>query len=333
MTAVPFSFELFPPRTPAVAARMPDVARQLGALGPEFISVTFGAGGSSRKESLGVLELVRDLAGVRPLAHLTCVGATTAELSALIGEFIDRGIRDFLALRGDKPAEAEGDEWLGEIRTGAELAQLVRGVRRTRIPEELERVTPTDGRWRVRDARGGIIAVAAYPTGHPESRGEQQDLDTLLAKEAAGANLAITQLFFEADDYLRFVERARAHGVTIPILPGIMPITSIARLNRMAQLSGEPVPQRWQRALESCTSDAARKELGIAQATAMCHDLLDGGAPGLHLYTQNRVSEPVELLCRVGAVDRARAEALLAKQDPVPESSSSAAFRMLMRSH
>ncbi|RRJ86389.1 5,10-methylenetetrahydrofolate reductase [Gulosibacter macacae] len=303
--SIPFSFELFPPRTAQVAERMPDVARALGALGPEFISVTFGAGGSSRDASLGVLEMVRDLGGARPLAHLTCVGSSFAEAAEVIAEFVDHGIVDFLALRGDPPQGMdEADDFLGDLRSAAELAQLIRGVRIARTPCELQTVGPRLDRWQVRRPSDGLLAVAAYPNGHPQAKSIEQDYDTLLAKEAAGANLAITQLFFEADDYLSFVEGARAYGVTMPILPGIMSITSIARLERMAALAGEAVPEKWRRALEGCRSDGARRELGIAQATAMCHDLLDGGAPGLHVYTHNRVDEPIELLCRVGAVDR-----------------------------
>lgn len=303
---IPFSFELFPPRTPAVAARMPDVARRLGALGPEFISVTFGAGGSTRDASLGVLEMVRDLGKARPLAHLTCVGSSFAEASEVIAEFVDHGIVDFLALRGDPPkGMSEEDDFLGDLRTAAELAQLIRGVRVQRTPGELEQFGAAGDRWRVRNPADGLLAVAVYPNGHPQSRSIEQDYDTLLAKEAAGANLAISQIFFEADDFLRFVDGARERGVRMPILPGIMPITSVARLERMAELASEKVPENWRRALEASRSDAARRELGIAHATAMSLDLLDGGAPGLHLYTHNRVDEPVELLKRVGAVDRA----------------------------
>lgn len=334
MTSIPFSFELFPPRNAAVAARMPEIAQRLGALAPEFISVTFGASGSTQDRSLEVLKCIREVAHCRPMAHLTCVGATTAGMAATVAEFIDAGIVDFLALRGDKPRDAVDDSWLGELRTAAELTQLIRGVRRTHIPGELTPVAPGENRWRIRDHRDGIIAVAAYPNGHPESRYPGQDVDALLAKQAAGANLAITQLFFNADDYLRFVDEATAAGVTMPILPGIMPITSVPRLNRMGQLTGEQVPQRLYDALQSCSSDAARRELGIAQATALCLDLLATGAPGLHIYTHNRIDEPVELLGRVGAITRTQAEAALMDVEQTPTSASAmSAYRMLLRSH
>lgn len=287
---IPFSFELFPPRTPTVAARMPEITRTLSAAGPEFISVTFGAGGSSRDASLEVLTLLRDGDCAKPLAHLTCVGSTRAESIAIIREFLDQGIHDFLALRGDPPKGlTEDDDFLGELRSGAELTEVIRRVR-----EEYGVPNPADR----------LLAVAAYPTGHPSSKSIEQDYDALLAKEAAGANLAITQLFFEVDDYLAFVEGARAHGVTLPILPGVMPITSVARLQRMAQLAGEPLPENWLRSLEACHSAGARRELGIAHATAMSHDLVAGGAPGIHVYTHNRTDEPLELLERVGALAR-----------------------------
>lgn len=334
MTSVPFSFELFPPRNAAVAERMPEIARRLGALHPDFISVTFGASGSTQDSSLEVLSCIREVAGVRPMAHLTCVGATTSEMADTVSEFIAAGIVDFLALRGDKPRDATGDDWLGELRTAAELTQLIRGVRRTRIPDDLVPVAPGENRWRIRDQRDGIIAVAAYPNGHPESRHRRQDVDALLAKQAAGANLAITQMFFEADDYLRFVDEATSAGVTMPILPGIMPITSVPRLKRMVELTGEPLPGRLYDALHSCSSDAARRELGIAQASALCLDLLAGGAPGLHIYTHNRIDEPVELLSRVGAITRTQAEAALMDPEPTPTSPSAvSAYRMFLRSH
>ncbi|SJM49993.1 methylenetetrahydrofolate reductase [Gulosibacter sp. 10] len=288
----PFSFELFPPRTAKVAERMPEITRVLGEAGPEFISVTFGAGGSSRDASLDVLRQIRRNGDARPLAHLTCVGSSEAEAGAIIDRFIENGILDFLALRGDPPKGlAETDEFLGDLRSGAELTEFIRRRRDARR-------TPGEE---------PLLVVAAYPNGHPQSRSIEQDYDALLAKQAAGANLAITQLFFEAEDYLRFVEGARARGVAMPIMPGVMPITSVARLQRMAELAGEAVPERWRRSLDACRSDRARRELGIAHAAAMSHDLLEGGAPGIHVYTHNRTDEPLELLSRLGAISPADA--------------------------
>lgn len=301
---MPFSFELFPPRNAEAAARMPDLIRVLGSTSPEFISVTFGAGGSSRDASLDVLTRIREV-GARPIAHLTCVGATISETSALITDFIQHGIVDFLALRGDPPrGYTGGDDFLGELRTAAELVQLIRGVQTELEPQRYVPYGARADRWELRERVPETIAVACYPNGHPQAASLEQDYDTLLAKEAAGATVAITQLFFDADDYFRFVDGARAHGSTIPILPGLMPITSIARLERMAQLAEEPVPETWRRALVESRSAAARRELGIAHASAMAHDLLDGGAPGIHLFAHNRSDEALEVLCRVGLLDR-----------------------------
>ncbi|KAB1657966.1 5,10-methylenetetrahydrofolate reductase [Pseudoclavibacter chungangensis] len=303
---IPFSFELFPPRNADVAARMPDIVARLAALRPEFISVTFGAGGSSRSTSLDLLRRIRTTTDITPLAHLTCVGSSYAEATGIIREFLDEGITNFLALRGDPPAGlGEDDEFLGDLRTGAELVQLIHRVRREHVS-----VTPSlaagheEPRWRVGGRPGATVCVAAYPNGHPRSRSIRQDYDALLAKEAAGANLAFTQLFFHADDYLRFVEGARTAGVTMPIVPGLLAVTSTARLRRMAELAGEPIPVGLYRSLERARSVGARREVGIAHATALALDLLDGGAPGIHLYTQNRIDEPTELLARIGAIER-----------------------------
>lgn len=300
-----FSFELFPPRTPALAEAMPGIVDALAVLGPEYISVTYGAGGSSRSTSLALLARIRD-AGAPPLAHLTCVGSSYAEAAGLIRQFLDEGITDFLALRGDPPkGMSEHDEFLGDLRTAAELVQLIHRVRAERESYQSSAGAPGPSpRWRVGHRPSSTVSVAAYPNGHPQSRGIQQDYDTLLAKQAAGANLAFTQLFFHAEDYLRFVDGATAAGITLPIVPGLLAITSTARLRRMAELTGEEIPVGLYRSLDRARSRAARREIGIAHATALAFDLLDGGAPGVHLYTQNRIDEPTEVLARLGAVPR-----------------------------
>lgn len=304
---IPFSFELFPPRNEQIAQRMPSIVDRLAALRPEFISVTFGAGGSSRGASLELLLRILRCTDALPLAHLTCVGSSYAEATQTIREFLDNGITNFLALRGDPPAgSGEDDDFLGDLRTGAELVQLIRHVRAQH--ETYAADVHRQSRWHLGSRPQATVCVAAYPNGHPRSRSIQQDYDALLAKEAAGANLAFTQLFFHADDYFRFVEGARAAGITMPIVPGLLAVTSCARLHRMAQLAGEPVPVGLDRALNRARSDAARREIGIAHTTALALDLLAGGAPGIHLYTQNRIDEPTELLARIGAVRRDPAE-------------------------
>jgi len=316
-----FSFELFPPRTPEIAARMHSIIDRLAAAGPEFISVTFGAGGSSRDKSLDLLDYIEHRTPTTAMAHLTCVGSSYAEANALVREFLDRGITHFLALRGDPPkGAASGEEFLGDLRTASELVQLIHFVQQEREPQRPLDIGGADGaagaghdRWVLGRGRQATVCVATYPNGHPQSRGIEQDYDVLLAKEAAGANLAITQLFFHADDYLRFVEGARAHGVTMDILPGILPVTSSARLHRMAELAEEPVPVGLDRSLARARSEGARREIGVAHAAALSFDLLEGGAPGIHLYTQNRIVDPLEVLARVGLVSRSVVEADAAK--------------------
>lgn len=300
-----FSFELFPPRNAEVAARMPLIVDELANLGPEFLSVTYGAGGSSQDMSLDLLRRIRDHTAVMPLAHLTCVGSSFAEAGALVREFRRNGIYDFLALRGDPPkGMSEDDDFLGDLRTGAEMVQLVRHVEEQEQVELASVKSPDDERWLVRERRRSTVCVAAYPNGHPSSRSMQEDYDALLAKEAAGADLAFTQLFFHAEDYFRFVEGAKKAGVTIPIIPGLLAVTSTARLERMAQLAGEEIPVGLYRSLDRAKSVRTRREIGIAHVTAMGLDLIDGGAPGIHLYTQNRVDEPTEILARMDAVPR-----------------------------
>lgn len=283
----PFSFELFPPRTPAVAARIPAIVEALAQLGPEFISVTYGAGGSSRHASLDVLRCILGRTDAVPLAHVTSVGSTRAELQALVRELLDLGVIDFLALRGDPPGGAARDARRGPLSTGAEVTRLIRDSRTARD-------------------RPRHVCVAAYPNGHPSAPDARHDIAALLAKQEAGATIAITQLFFEAEEYLRYVERAREAGVTIPILPGLQAITSTARLRRTAELTGDAVPNALERALDRARSEAARREVGVSHAAAVALDVLDGGAPGLHLYTHNRIDEPVEVLHRTGLLEPAR---------------------------
>ena len=202
---VAVSFEVYPPRSPDKLPGLQESIKALDSVAPEFISVTFGAGGSSTRNSLDVLSFIKDKTAAKPLAHLTCVGTTRTEAEGLIASFLDHGITEFLALRGDLP---EGEtEHRGELHHAVDLVDLMKNG--TPQSQPIER-----------------IAVAAFPNGHPESASLDQDIETLLAKQNAGATLAITQLFFYVEDYVSFVERATDTGVTIPILPGLMPITS-----------------------------------------------------------------------------------------------------------
>ncbi len=300
-----FSFELYPPRTPGSEVALYKALDFLVAARPEFVSVTYGANGSSREPSLAVLRRLLANTGVQSMAHLTCVGSSYAEASRLIREFLDAGVTSFLALRGDPPVGAvEGENFLGDIRSAGELVQLIHRVQQERAPFSQRAIPGFPGARRLSSGEKVTIAVAAFPNGHPRSRSIEQDLDTLLAKEAAGANLAISQLFFHADEYLRFVDQARAAGVTMRILPGIMPVLSPQRLRRILELTDEPMPVELLHALESAGSPEAQATVGIDHATALARELLDGGARGLHLYTFNQHEPVLAVLRGVGLLDR-----------------------------
>ena len=277
LTAV--SFEVYPPRSPDKLPGLHESIKALDTVAPEFISVTFGAGGSSTRDSLEVLSFIKDHTAAKPLAHLTCVGTTRSEAEGLIASFLDHGITEFLALRGDLP---EGEtEHRGELHHAVDLVQLMKNG----IPQSqpIER-----------------IAVAAFPNGHPESSSLNQDIETLLAKQRAGANLAITQLFFYVEDYVRFVERATDAGVTIPILPGLMPITSPGRLARVLELTGERNPLELERHLQSTEDPDERVSLGIEWCAGMIRELVDAGAPGIHLYAFNQHETVLSALEQAG---------------------------------
>lgn len=274
LAQVPISFEVYPPRSNESAPALFEAIDQLARLNPDFISVTFGAGGSETKNSLEVLGYIK-AAGINPLAHLTCAGTTTITATALIQEFLDAGITDFLALRGDLPA---GQDQLDpeSLSTAAELVELIAQIR------------PSEGK----------IAVAAFPNGHPESGTQRLDIKALLAKQAAGADFAITQLFFDASDYFNFLELARSQGVTLPILPGIMPIISPKRLDRVLELTGERRPDLLAEQLLAAPSTSDRIEVGIAWAANLVQELVAGGAPGIHLYAFNEHERVTEVLKR-----------------------------------
>ncbi|WP_137846212.1 methylenetetrahydrofolate reductase [Microbacterium sp. 2FI] len=285
---VPFSFEVYPPRSDAGMLALHETIRHLAAVSPRFISVTFGAGGSTGGRSLDLLRHILAETHIAPLAHLTCVGSTYAAATALIREFLDAGITSFLALRGDPPAgAAEGEPFLGDLESAAQLVQLIDRVQAERAPYGEAQFPGIPGAVRVARRPTVDIAVAAFPNGHPRSRHPNEHIDALLAKQAAGATMAITQLFFHADDYLAFVERSRAAGVSIPILPGIMPITSPSRLRRVLELSGEEQPAELAIALEVEPTPEGQRAIGIEHAAGLIREVVDGGAPGVHLYAFN----------------------------------------------
>lgn len=303
LDAVPFSFEIYPPRTDAGTAALHETIRHLAAAGPRFISVTYGAGGSTGGRSLELVRHIRETTDVEPLAHLTCVGTTYEGAARLIREFLDAGITSFLALRGDPPAGAsEDDHFLGDLESAAELVQLIERAQIERAPYTESSIPGVPGAARVDRRQQVAIAVAAFPNGHPRSEHAHQDIDALLAKQAAGATFAITQLFFHADDYLGFVERARSAGVSIPILPGIMPIVSPVRLRRVIELTGEKLPADFAAALDAEQTPEGQQACGISHAAALVQQVVLGGAPGVHLYAFNHHDTVLAVLRDAGVL-------------------------------
>ncbi|TBN56484.1 5,10-methylenetetrahydrofolate reductase [Glaciihabitans arcticus] len=301
MTDATFSFELYPPRSARAEELLLDSLEHLVAAGPEFISVTYGAAGTTRGASLAVLLRLLGDTDVKPMAHLTCVGSSYAEATRLIREFLDAGVTSFLALRGDPPTGAvEGDSFLGDLGSAGELVQLIHRVQAERVPFRQLDVPGFPGAKRLGSGEKVTIAVAAFPNGHPRSRSVEQDLDTLLAKEAAGANLALTQLFFHAEDYLRFVDQARAAGVTMRILPGIMPVLSPQRLHRIVELTDERLPTDLLRNLEAQSTPEGQAEVGIQHAIDLSRQVIGTDRPGLHLYTFNQHEAVLAVLRGVG---------------------------------
>ncbi|HEY5319380.1 MAG TPA: methylenetetrahydrofolate reductase [Galbitalea sp.] len=295
-----FSFELYPPRHAAAELSLSESLAHLVAAQPEFISVTYGANGSTREASLGVLRSLL-ATSVAPMAHLTCVGWSYDEATRVIREFLDAGLTSFLALRGDPPVGTiEGENFLGDLGSAGELVQLIHRVQAERAQFSQRDVPGFPGAKRLTSGAKVTIAVAAFPNGHPRSRSVEQDIDTLLAKQAAGANLAITQLFFEADNYLRFVDQARAAGVALRILPGIMPVVSPQRLRRIVTLTGERMPDALLARLEAAENPETQHEIGVEHATSLSAELLAGGASGLHLYTYNQHKAVLAVLNGVG---------------------------------
>jgi methylenetetrahydrofolate reductase (NADPH) len=297
MSAVQHSFELYPPRSAATAAALPAVLDALAATDPAWFSVTYGAAGSTADASFDLAQLVLERTGVDVMAHLTCVGSSSAEATEAVRRFLRLGVRRFLAVRGDV---VDGRP-LGDLRSAAELVQLVHRVQAERDQWGDVALPGRPGRGALdEDPPEAQVAVAAFVNGHPDSRGRTDHLDALLAKQAAGAQAAITQLFFHPRDYEAFVERARRWGVTMPIIPGVLPVTSAARLRRMLELSGEDEPCELAIALEIEPTAEGRHEIGVDHATRFAQALLDAGAPALHLYTFNQADAVLEVLHRLG---------------------------------
>ncbi len=262
-----FSFEFFPPKDDEGEAKLRATLSELRELEPAFASVTYGAGGSTRDRTLAITKWLKADLGIEAMAHLTCVGASAQQLRRTLGDLEAGGIENVLALRGDPPAgSAEWTPHPDGLRYSAELVELIR----TEFPEF-------------------GIGAAAFPEVHPEADDALSDLQYLKAKVDHGAGFLITQLFLNNEAYFRFVDAARFAGVEVPILPGIMPITSYAQIKRISQLGGGSIPPALLRELENRADDPEGvAELGVAYATLQCAELLAHGAPGIHFYTLNR---------------------------------------------
>ncbi len=272
-----FSFEFFPPKTDLGEQALWNALSELAPLAPTFVSVTYGAGGTTRDRTVAITGRIAQETTLLPVGHLTCVGATVDELRAVIAEYEAAGVHNVLALRGDPPSGPGGD-WVphpGGLDFASELVSLVRGC----------------GDF--------CVGVAAFPDPHPASGSHQVDVEVLRAKQDAGAEFAITQFFFKSQSYFELVEMASAAGVTIPIIPGIMPVTNLAQITRFAALSGADFPPEIANEFEQVGEDNVR-ELGIAKASQLCRELLDGGAPGLHFYTLNRSTATREIYAQLG---------------------------------
>ncbi len=262
-----FSFEFFPPKTPQGEESLYRTIEHLRELQPSFVSVTYGAGGSTREKTVElVCRIKRDL-GIESMAHLTCVGSDSEEIATMLSRFEREGIENVLALRGDAPRDQ--GVFVRPANGFAYATELVRFIRDRGFQFSL----------------GG----AGYPEGHVECRDLEVDVEHLREKVDAGLDFVITQLFFDNRDYYAFVARARAHGIEVPIIPGIMPITNAAQIQRFTTMCGAHIPTDLQARLDATSDDeAAVRAIGIEHATAQCLDLLRHGVPGIHFYTLNQ---------------------------------------------
>ena len=264
-----FSFEFFPPKTDEGVSSLFRTVEALRPLGPAYVCVTYGAGGSTRSRTVDLVKKLKHEVEVEAMAHVTCVGSSREELAQVLDELAEGGIRNVMALRGDPPKGATGFEPHPEgFAHASDLVAFIRSQPK---------------RWDF------CLGGAAYPEGHLENRDLARDLVHLKAKVDAGVDFLVTQIFFDNPRYFGFVDRARAAGISVPILPGIMPIQSVEQIERMTKMCGASLPRILSAAMEVRREDGeAARDLGLSFATLQCADLLRRGAPGIHFYTLNR---------------------------------------------
>lgn len=272
-----YSFEFFPPKNDEGVQRLFSTIQQLAELEPSFVSVTYGAGGSTRQMTVDLVSRIKREVGLEAMAHLTCVGHTATEIASILGQLREGGIENVLALRGDPPkGQTEFVKTEGGFGYAQDLARFIRGN------------------------FDFCLGGACYPEGHPQSPDRETDLRHLKEKAESGVDFLVTQLFFDAADYFAFVDKARALGVRQPIVPGVMPVTNVGQLERFTTLCGASIPVALRERLEAVRDDEdAVVVAGIDWATEQCRTLLEGGAPGIHFYTLNRSHSAREVFRRL----------------------------------
>lgn len=285
-----FSFEFFPPRTPEASDSLFDAIADLTSLKPSFVSVTYGAGGSTRELTRALVVRIKRETSLDPVPHLTCVGHTEQEIREILERYAEAGVGNVMALRGDRPKDGDAE---GTFKHAGEMVALIK------------RLNARGAHHGTGDSRGLGIGVAGYPEGHPETPNRLMEMERLKAKVDAGADFIVTQLFFDNRDFYDFRDRCDLAGIRVPILAGIMPITSLDGMKRMAELAlGARYPAPLVRALNR-TGGAGEgvRRVGVHWATEQCRDLLDHQVTGIHFYTLNRSTATREIYTTLGVAD------------------------------